>query len=404
MNSLVQDVGDHPPLGFDQDLVEAAAVAARLAPRLIERTKAALVDEQARDHIEPFVAGGAGDAGKARQPLPVGEDLFDHHVEFAAAGGLAHLDQSLQPAEILMRVAQAVDVVEPQALQPPLRDQTADERVHGLERAGVLDAQPGERIDVEKTPVVDLAAGQPPMRQPIVLALEQMVQGERRSRRARLRPIGGEPACDHLLAARHRGQLGLECRRLLARRIVRAAIARRQFDEPAAGGRFVRAGLGHDLAQDFAVAARIDRQPMLVVPGGETAFGGVVAQLDLARFERLAVRASEDRHQDAAARVAGQNLPIDVERRRVRRPRPPFQHVEPPGIVGVVNPHVVGHEIEDEPDVRPRERRAQTLEGVFAAELGIERIVIDDVIAVAAARARLEKRRRIEVTDAEALR
>ena len=37
----------------------------------------------------------------------------------------------------------------------------------------------------------------------------------------------------------------------------------------------------------------------------------------------------------------------------------------------------------------------------FRADLGIERFVVDDVVAVRAACARLEERRRVEVADAE---
>jgi hypothetical protein len=82
-------------------------------------------------------------------------------------------------------------VVEPQSRQPPLRNQLADARMHSLEGLGVFDPQSGERIDVEKSPVIDLAAGQPPIRQPVMLPLEQIVQRERRSGAARLRVIGG---------------------------------------------------------------------------------------------------------------------------------------------------------------------------------------------------------------------
>ena len=49
------------------------------------------------------------------------------------------------------------------------------------------------------------------------------------------------------------------------------------------------------------------------------------------------------------------------------------------------------------------ERRAQAREAVLAAELRIERVVIDDVVAVRAAGARLQKRRRVEMADAERL-
>ena len=117
-----QDVGNHAPLGLDQNLVEAALIAARLAPRLLERAKTAIIDKHARDHVEPFVAGGARDAGKARQALAVGEDLFDDDIEPAARrSGWFAIDQALQAAEIVMRVAQPVDVVEPQPMQAARR-------------------------------------------------------------------------------------------------------------------------------------------------------------------------------------------------------------------------------------------------------------------------------------------
>ena len=58
-------------------------------------------------------------------------------------------------------------------------DQPAHERVHLLERLAVLDAKPGERIDVEEAAIVDFAAGKPPMREAIVLALQQVMQRKR---------------------------------------------------------------------------------------------------------------------------------------------------------------------------------------------------------------------------------
>ena len=46
---------------------------------------------------------------------------------------------------------------------------------------------------------------------------------------------------------------------------------------------------------------------------------------------------------------------------------------------------------------------AQALERIFAAELGIESVVVDHVIAVGAARSRLEEGRGVEMTDAQRL-
>src|SRR5262245_20668342 len=95
---------------------------------------------------------------------------------------------------------------------------------------------------------------------------------------------------------------------------------------------------------------------MLVVPDGEAALPRIISKFDFARFQRLAVGASENGDQDAAARTPGQRLPVDIERSSVRRLRSPFQDVEPPGVVGVVNAHMVGYEIENEPDIRGGER------------------------------------------------
>ena len=83
-------------------------------------------------------------------------------------------DQSAQALEVLDGVAQAIDVVEPQPLQLAFRDQPSDQAMDRLEGAGVLDAQPRQRIDVEKAPVVDVAGSKPPVAELIVLAFEQM--------------------------------------------------------------------------------------------------------------------------------------------------------------------------------------------------------------------------------------
>src|SRR5438046_9552974 len=44
---------------------------------------------------------------------------------------------------------------------------SSDLSMYGVEGAAVFHAQPGQRVNVEKSPVVDLAAGKSPMREPI---------------------------------------------------------------------------------------------------------------------------------------------------------------------------------------------------------------------------------------------
>ena len=163
------------------------------------------------------------------------------------------------------------------------------------------------------------------------------------------------------------------------------------------------AGLLHGRAQHLAIALRRDRQAMLEVPAGEAAFVCVVAQLDLAALQRLAIGGAQDRQQHAAALAVGQLLPVDVEGAGMRRGRAPFQHVEPPGIVGEMHADMVGHEIEDQAEIVFAQRLGETRESGFAAELRIEAGVIDHVVAVRRALARLHEGRGVEMRDAERL-
>ena len=87
----------------------------------------------------------------------------------------------------------------------------------------------------------------------------------------------------------------------------------------------------------------------------------------------------------------------------MRRVLAPFQHVEPPRIVGEMHADVVRDKIEDQAEVVLFECRAQSLKTGLAAELRIEPGVIDDVVAMGAALARLHERRGVDMADAERL-
>ena len=91
-------------------------VIADLPPDLVERAKAVAVDQHLRDGIQPFIAGGAVDAAEGMQLFMLAEDFLDHHVERLCGSSLRIPDQAAQALEILRGIAQAVDVVEPQAL------------------------------------------------------------------------------------------------------------------------------------------------------------------------------------------------------------------------------------------------------------------------------------------------
>ena len=75
------------------------------------------------------------------------------------------------------RVAQAVDVVEAQALQVAGGDQARHQRMNGAEGRRVFHAQAGEIVDVEEAPVVHRRHRHAPIGDAVMLALEQPVQG-----------------------------------------------------------------------------------------------------------------------------------------------------------------------------------------------------------------------------------
>src|SRR6476661_3582414 len=174
-------------------------------------------------------------------------------------------------------------------MQAAFGDKAPDQGMNGGKGAGILDPQSGQRVDVKKPAIVDVAPRQPPIRQPVVLALEQVMQGQNGSRFAARRLVGAQAAINDLLGSRDRRKFGLERRRFGARRVVRAATSRREPEEFAARRFVAGAGRYHDLLQDLAVAVWADRESMLVIPGGKAALGVVVSKGDVAVLKCLAV-------------------------------------------------------------------------------------------------------------------
>ena len=112
-----------------------------------------------------------------------------------------------------MRVTQSIDVVEAQPMQTAFGDEAADERMNRLEGTAVFDGQPGQRVDVEEAPIIDLAPGKPPMRKTIVLTLKQIMESDDGVRSPAAGAIGAQAAFDHVLAAGDRRERRLESRR-----------------------------------------------------------------------------------------------------------------------------------------------------------------------------------------------
>ena len=391
----------HAQLGLAQHRGEFRRGVADLTPDLVERIEAPGLDQHLGDGVEPFIARGAMNAGEIDQLLVLAKNLLDQHVKRLRLVDLRVAHEASQPLEILRRVVQPVDVVEPQALQLVLGNQTLDQRMDGIERAGVFDAQAGQRVDVEKPPVVDLAGRQTPLAELVVLTLEEIVQGL--DLRGAVCPgaIGIKPFLDQRGATGDGCQFFLEAGGFREVGMAQALVTRGECEDCLAGRRFGGIGLLHHGAQDLAVALRGDRQAVLEIPRRKAALGRVELQLDLAGLQCLAVGSADDRQQNAAAGAVGQGIPIDVERNGVRRRLTPFEHAQPPRIVGEMHADMVRHEVQDQADIVLLQFGREALETFFTAQLGIELGVVDDVVAVRAAGTRLQERRGIQVRDAQ---
>jgi len=394
------------------------------------------VDEQAVDQVGEAVACGAVDRPVFRQAFVFAENLFDDQVQrqvaplpaaFIAIPVLAADRARLQATEVLRRIVETVGVVDTQPLHQSLVGQRQHQAVAGLERFGIFHAHRGQIVLVEETAVVDLVGGDAPVGQAVGLRLDQRVQRVEALVVAR-RAVVGDPAVGavecgnglrqmrgdrrhggaqrgqaplvHFLVASAFGDLlrrGLVARRQMAERGRQAL----QLDQRFVAGVERGARTVDGAREDARVFGRIDGQTVPVIVQAELAPLGIEGQRHFAAVERRAVVLAEDRQQHLAAQVRVERLPVDVEITRVGRGWPIFQHILPPAVVGTVDAHVVGHDVEDQPHAVAAQRRGEAPEVLLAADLRIEGVVIDGVVAVAASGPRFQAGRQIAMADAE---
>ena len=79
---------------------------------------------------------------------------------------------------------------------------------------------------------------------------------------------------------------------------------------------------------------------------------------------------------------------------------PELEHRPPPRVLGGGG-HVVGHDVEHQPQARAVRRLDEDVEGLGPSQLVAQSVRVDDVITVGAARHRLEAGRQVEMAHAE---
>ncbi|MNQ77293.1 hypothetical protein D3C85_921540 [compost metagenome] len=141
---------------------------------------------------------------------------------------------------------------------------------------------------------------------------------------------------------------------------------------------------------------------MLVVLDMKCTRLGIEAQGQGAVLQGNAIVAAQEWQQQLAFHQRIGGMPLNVEELAVGAKAPPFQQVQPPGIVATADRHVVGDDVEDQPHVLPAQCRDQSTQRRFAAQFRVDRGRVHHVVAMHGPGPRAQQRRGIHMADAEA--
>ena len=305
-----------------------------------------------------------------------------------------------------MRIAQTVGVIDSQPGDQPFCEQMADQSMDGVEHARFLDANRRELVDIEKPAVVDFIGRDPPVGQPVPLLIQQLfelietacvpflavdlpdraIQRVFHGRR-RLDQIGQTATSDLLFSIPffHRERIAtIAWRQITELRDdalqldpVGAALARRlHLRRTQVVGRFknVRPGRRRQRISPRAIA---QLQSLVVVN-----------DLQVAVLQHAAERFAQKWQQYLAVQGGCRGMPVDVEKAGEVRALAVLQHVEPPGVAGVVDPHVVGNHVEQDPHAGFSGGLGHALKLPQIADGRVDCAMVDHVVPVAAFLAR----------------
>jgi hypothetical protein len=340
--------------------------------------------------------------GPARRKLfPRAQDFFHHDVDGTGLPG--------QAGQVLGRVVKPVDVVDPQPGNLALPHQLQYHGVAGVHHGLVLGPQPDQPVDVEEPPVVQLLGRDFPEGEAKELVGEQPVQTGEAFWPAFHAVVGPESLVDVPPQERagfdgapkpvpfvgESGPGGSAS--LLGRLLQRGQQVEKAEDLlPVRSGSLQEAcGL---VPENQRVALAPEGKAGLEIMNGQAPV--LVAELDLAVLERLAVEPAQERGQDAAPEVLVRVVPVDVEIPEILRIPAQLQNV-PEHRVFVVVGHVVGHDVLHPAQPGGLDILQKAFEILRRPELGVDGVGVDHVVAVEAAFSGPEDGRGVDRRDAQ---
>ncbi len=393
-----QIAGEHPvedvPLALQHHRLEVFRLGNVALPGRCPGRLCVAAQEQPAGQGRELVAGGAVHGPAVGELLVRLQDLLDHDP------GLGR--RLPEPAGVGLGVEQTVRVVDAQALDLALFNPLQRERMGRVEDLGALYPKSGQRVDVEETPVVEVLTGGTPVREAVVLPLQEGVElvvvlvhfgQDLVHRRRHLGPLvqqAGELPTDHGLVpvpafdalgvdGRGQGQRGQNLGR------------KEQVVGAAAPGRFLEQR-GH--------RGRGGRH-LVVVVGVDGEAGPASHHAKVTVFEDPTVVIAEDGKQGLILKALIARMPVDVEEAGEAGRGPVLEHIPPPAVVLAGDGHVVGDDVDHLAEAVALQGGHEAGVGVGTAQLRVDLGVVHHVIAVGAARGGLQVGRQVDVAHAQ---
>ncbi len=304
---------------------------------------------------------------------------------------------------------QSVRVIDAHGRDQAIAEESPDELVRLGKDPRVLHAQAHQVVDVEESPVVDLLRGDAPERQPVSLRFQQTVQPVETAGVTRLAVQLAQRVIDGETNSGRMGGLlqSLQQQRKLVlapgNRPGIAGVVRRQLPQRGQQGsqlrRIALAWLTCQAGKDRWNRLRIHGQHFVKVLDDEAAIpkhNSYVPPLQI-----LSVRTAQDWNEDFILQYGIEGLPIDIEEIGVSRSASILQNILPPWIGSVPDSHVIGHNVHYQPHAALLQFRHKATELLLGADLGVQLVVVNNVVSVLTSGTRLQDGGSVAVTHAE---